>query len=139
MREKNCAMTGRIRINEDNLFARLVAGSFLLSAVAAALTALLVSPRFGLSLLAGGVLATANFVWLRRGLEATLQMNSGNPTTASRFAVLRFLLRLAIMGVLLYLLIVVLKANVFGLLVGLSVLVINITLLSILLSTRKGG
>lgn len=129
-------MTGRTRINEDNIFSWLVAGSLLLSAVSGAMLALLVSPRFGISLFAGGVLATANFLWLRRGLEAALRLL---PDNASRFAVLRFLLRLAIMAFLLYLLIVRLDADIFGLLLGLSVLVINITALSIYLSTRKGG
>ena len=129
-------MTGRTRINEDNIFPRLVAGSLILSAVLGAASALVFSPRFGLSLLAGGLLATANFLWLRRGLEAALRLTPG---TASRVAVLRFLLRLAIMAFLLYVLIVRLGADIFGLLLGLSVLVINITVLSIYLSTRKGG
>ena len=129
-------MTGRTRINEDNIFPRLVAASLLLSAVLGMVSALIFSPRFGVSLLAGGLLATANFIWLRRGLEASLQQDPG---IASRFAVMRFLLRLAIMALLLYLLIVVLGADIFGLLLGLSVLVVNITVFSIYLSTRKGG
>ena len=129
-------MTGRTRITEDNIFLWLVAGSLLLSAVSGAASALFISPRFGISLFAGGVLATANFLWLRRGLEAALQLL---PENASRFAIFRFLLRLAIMAVLLYFLIVRLGADIFGLLLGLSVLVINITAFSIYLSTRKGG
>jgi hypothetical protein len=129
-------MMGRIRINEDNIFPRLVAGSLLMSAVLGAITALIFTPSFGASLLAGGLLATANFIWLRRGLEAALRLNPG---IASRVALLRFLLRLAIMALLLYFLIVVLGANIFGLLLGLSVLVVNITIFSIYLSTRKGG
>jgi hypothetical protein len=129
-------MIGRIRINEDNIFPRLVAGSLLMSAVLGAITALIFTPKFGASLLAGGLLATANFIWLRRGLEAALRLNPG---IAPRVALLRFLLRLAIMALLLYFLIVVLGANIFGLLLGLSVLVVNITIFSIYLSTRKGG
>jgi hypothetical protein len=129
-------MTGLTRINEDNIFSWLVAGSLLLSAVAGALLSLVVSPKFGVSLFAGGVLATANFCWLRRGLEAALRLL---PENASRYATLRFLLRLAVMALLLYLLIVSLHANIFGLLLGLSVLVLNITAFSIYFSTRKGG
>ena len=129
-------MTGKIRINEDNIFPRLIAGSLTMSAVFGAASALIFSSRFGVSLLAGGLLATANFIWLRRGLEASLQLNPG---IASRFAVLRFLLRLAVMALLLYVLIVTLGADIFGLLLGLSVLVINIIIFSIYLSTRKGG
>ena len=129
-------MTGRTRINEDNIFPRLVAGSLILSAVLGAASALFLSVRFGASLFAGGLLATANFMWLRRGLESALRLNPG---IAQRFATLRFLLRLAIMALLLYVLIVRLGADIFGLLLGLSVLVVNITAFSIYLSTRKGG
>ena len=107
-----------------------------MSAVFGAASALLFSPRFGFSLLAGGLLATANFMSLRRGLEAALRLQ---PATASRFATFRFLLRLAVMALLLYVLIVTLGADIFGLLLGLSVLVINILIFSIYLSTRKGG
>jgi asparagine N-glycosylation enzyme membrane subunit Stt3 len=129
-------MTGPIRINEDNIFPRLVAGSLLMSVALGAVTACLCSLTFGVSLMAGGLLATANFIWLRRGLEAALRLSPG---IAPRVAIFRFLLRLAIMALLLYVLIVVLGANIFGLLLGLSVLVINITIFSIYLSTRKGG
>ena len=129
-------MTGRMRINEGNIFPALVAGSLLLSVLLGVVTCLAVSIRFGISLFAGGVLATANFLWLRRGLEAALRLL---PANASRYAVLRYLLRLAVMALLLYILIVRLHADVFGLLLGLSVLVLNITAFSIYLSTRKGG
>jgi len=129
-------MKGRTRINEDNIFPWLVRGSLLLSAVLGAVCALFISPGFGGSLFVGGVLATANFLWLRRGLEAALQMQ---PRNASRFATLRFILRLAIMAFLLYLLIVKVGVDIFGLLLGLSALVLNITAFSIYLSTRKGG
>lgn len=129
-------MTDRTKINEANLFPKLVTGSLLMSAVLAVLTALLVSLKFGLSLLAGGLLATANFIWLRRGLESVLALT---PSLAPKLATLRFILRLAIMAGFLYLLIVVLGADIFGILIGLSILVINIILFSIYLSTRKGG
>ncbi|GFO53598.1 hypothetical protein GMSM_06050 [Geomonas sp. Red276] len=129
-------MAGRTTINEDNIFPRLVIGSLALAAVAGAATALLVSAGFGISLFTGGVLATANFLWIRRGLQAALAQL---PANASRFALFRFILRLAIMALLLYVLIVKLKASIFGLVIGLSVVVINIIAFSIYLSVRKGG
>ena len=129
-------MAGQTKINEDNIFQWLVAGSLSLAAVAGMLTALVISPRFGISLFAGGVLATANFLWIRRGLEAMLKMM---PANASRFALMRYLLRLAILALLLYVLIVLLHAHIIGLLVGLSVLVINIIAFSIYLLSSKGG
>ncbi|QXE90164.1 ATP synthase subunit I [Geomonas subterranea] len=124
------------RINESNIFSWLVRGSLLLSAVLGAAGALLFSPRFGASLFVGGLLALANFFWIRAGLEAALRLQ---PRNASRFAIMRYVLRLAIMAAFLYLLIVVLKADIFGLVIGLSVLVLNIIAFSIYLSTRKGG
>ena len=101
-----------------------------------AATAAMISPRFGISLFAGGLLATANFLWLRRGLTAALRLHA---SVAVRFAIFRYLLRLAVMALLLYFLIVRLNADIFGLLLGLSILVLNITAFSIYLSTRKGG
>jgi hypothetical protein len=129
-------MTEKAKINEDNIGSALVGGSLLLSVVLGAITALLISPRFGISLLGGGVLATADFLWIKRGLQAALSML---PANASRFAMMRYVLRLAVMAMLLYVAIVVLKANIFGLLIGLSLLVLNIIIFSIYLSTRKGG
>lgn len=129
-------MKGPAKINEDNIFQWLLGGSLLLSTVLGVVTALAVSPRFGASLFVGGVLASANFVWLRRGLVATLRQHVDG---ATRFAILRYVSRLAVMGVLLYLLIAHLGVNIFGLLIGLSALVLNITALTIYLSTRKGG
>ena len=124
------------RINVDEAFPLLVKGSLLLTALLALLTALLVSARFGSSLLAGGLLATANFCWLRRALQGALQLDA---RVAHRFATLRYLLRLAVMALLLYLLIVKLAVDVFGLLAGLSVLVAAIIIFSLLISTREGG
>ena len=91
-------MAGTTRINEGNIFSWLVGGSLALTAVLGAVCVLLLSPRFGISLIAGGVLAVANFLWIRSGLEAALRLQ---PRNASRFAVLRYLLRLAIMAALL--------------------------------------
>jgi hypothetical protein len=129
-------MTSKTRINEDNIFPCLLLGSALVTIVLAAAMAFLRSPGSGASVLAGGLLAIANFLWIRRGLEAALTQL---PANASRFALLRYLLRLAIMAVLLYVVIVELKADIWGLLLGLSVLVLNIIAFSIYLSTRKGG
>lgn len=129
-------MTGRIKLNEDNIVPWLIRGCLIVSVVLGAAGALLVSPRFGGSLFIGGLLATIDFVWLRRGLVATLQQHA---STATRFATVRFFSRLAVMAVVLYFLIVRVGVDIFGLVIGLSVLVLNITAFSIYLSTRKGG
>ncbi|UFS72311.1 ATP synthase subunit I [Geomonas sp. RF6] len=125
-----------MKINEDNIFPVLVAGTLIVTAAVSALSAFVASGRFALSVLAGGVLATANFCWLRAGLAAVLGMAEG---PAARFAVMRYLLRLAIVGLLLYVLVVPLRADVIGLLLGLSILVLTLITFSLYICTRKGG
>ena len=129
-------MMDRIRIDEDNIFWWLVAGSLFLTVVLGAATALMISGRFGMSVVAGGLLATGNFFRLRRGLESLLRLR---PNNAPQLAVARLIFRLATLGLVLYVLMVHLHADIFGLLLGLSVLVINIMAFSIYMSTRKGG
>jgi hypothetical protein len=129
-------MMDRIRIDEDNIFWWLVAGSLVLTVVLGAATALIISVKFGFSVVAGGLLATGNFFWLRRGVESLLRIR---PNNAPQLAVVRLVVRLATLGLVLYVLIVHLHADIFGLLLGLSVLVFNIMAFSIYMSTRKGG
>lgn len=129
-------MMDRIRIDEDNIFWWLVAGSVFLTVVLGAATALMISGRFGISVVAGGLLATGNFFRLRRALESLL---TARPNNAPQLAVVRLIVRLATMGLVLYVLIVHLHVDIFGLLLGLSVLVMNIMAFSIYMSTRKGG
>jgi hypothetical protein len=57
---------------------------------------------------------------------------------ASRFAQVRYVVRLALMALVIWLLIVRVGIDVIGLLIGLSVLVINIIALSIYRLTLKG-
>ena len=126
-----------IRITEDNLFTVLTRGSWLLVALLALGGLITVSAAFALSVLVGGMLAIANFYWLRSILRRALDQQADR---ASRFAQLRYLLRFALLGVAIYLLVVVGKADVIGLLLGLSVLVISIIGVAIYYSvTLKGG
>jgi hypothetical protein len=96
---------------------------------------LLGSLRFTLGVLAGGVLAIANFYWLRSILARTFRLQ---PEKASRFALLRYVIRLAVLAVAIYVLIVYCRADIFGLLLGLSVLVFNIIALSIYMISSQG-
>jgi hypothetical protein len=81
------------------------------------------------------VLALANFFWLRSILSRSLSLDA---RTAPRFAVFRYLVRLTLMAVAVYLLVVYCKADIFGLLLGLSVLVFNIIALSIYMISTQG-
>ena len=125
-----------VKIHEDNIFTFLICGSLILLVILSLVGLVFGSLIFAGSILIGGLLALANFYWLRTVLQRTLQIQRSN---AQQFAQLRYLLRLAVLGIAVYLLIVYTAINVFGLLIGLSVLVLNIVGLSVYMSTLKGG
>ena len=126
-----------VKINENNIFTLLIRGSCVALAVLTIFGVILGSLKFGASILIGGLLAIANFFWLRNILQRTLLLQ---PQTASRFALVRYIVRLALLGVVLFLLITYFDVDIFGLLLGLSVLVITIIALSLYyMSTLKGG
>jgi len=77
----------------------------------------------------------ANFFWLRSILTRSLDLDA---RTAPRFAVLRYLVRLTLLAVAVYILAVYCKADLIGLLLGLSVLVFNIIAVSIYMISTQG-
>jgi hypothetical protein len=125
-----------VKIHEDNIFTLLIRGSLILLTILTLGGLLFGSVNFAGSVLIGGLLALTNFYWLRSILGRALQLNQ---KSAQQFTQLRYLLRLALLGLTMYLLIVYTRADIFGLLIGLSVLAFNIAALSIYMSTRKGG
>jgi hypothetical protein len=124
-----------VKINEDNIVTVLTFGSLALLALLAAAGVLLGSVRFGLSVIGGGVLALANFYWLKTVLVRSLLLQAD---TAPRFALIRYIVRLTALAGAVYLLLVYCRADVFGLLLGLSVLVLNIIALSFYMISTKG-
>jgi ATP synthase I subunit len=125
-----------VKINDHNIVAVLTGGSLVLTLLIAMGGAFCISLKFAAGVTTGGMLAMANFLWLVSALKRVLMLPVAE---ASRFAYLRYLLRLAVMGGLLYLLIVRLGIDIFGLLLGLSVLVFSITGLALYKLTCKGG
>ncbi|BDV44761.1 hypothetical protein GURASL_36840 [Geotalea uraniireducens] len=123
------------RISERNLIALTSVGSGILLLLFTAGGFVFVSGRFAVGVLAGGCLILANQYWLLRAMRRALNLQ---PHQAASFAALRFLLRLMITAGLVYVLVVEIGVDIFGLLVGLSVLVITITVLAIYLFAAKG-
>lgn len=96
-----------------------VLGVFLL------LSGLLASADFTLGILAGGLISILNFFGLCRGLQSIF----GNPEGkgAGKSSVMfKYLSRLVITGVILYLVLVKTTADIFGLVIGLSTVVFSI-------------
>jgi hypothetical protein len=125
-----------VRITDDNLLTFVTACSGCLVAVFTIAGWIFVSGRFAVSVAAGGCLALQNFFWLRSALLKILQMPAEKAFQAANF---RYLLRLAALAFILWLLIVKAGLNIFGLLAGLSVLVISIVLVSIYKLLHSGG
>lgn len=117
-----------VKINEDNLFTVLSLGSWLTMLLFALAGGLFGSARFAGGVMAGGLLVIANFYWLRNILERFLQVPGQQ---AVRFVQLRYLLRLALISVAIYFLIVRTGISIFGLILGLSVVVVNIFILTL--------
>jgi len=123
-------------INEDNLFAVIIKGSLALLAVLSAAGFILFSVKAGLGVLAGGVIAVVNFAWLRNVLQRILGLM---PARSNQYAQLRFVARFAATGLVLYVIITSGWFSLAGLLVGLSVIVVNIIALSLYSALRTGG
>lgn len=126
----------KVRIDDENIVTVLNAGSLILLALMAVAGLLLVSRNFALGVLTGGVLAIANFNWLHSIIKRALLLSANK---ADSFARIRYVLRLAIVALIIGILIVRYNIDLIGLLVGLSVLVINIFALTIYRLISKGG
>jgi hypothetical protein len=111
----------RIRITDENLLPAMFRFSWLLLLILTVAGLLLGSGIFSLSILVGGVLAIANNYWLTNILQRILLQQRSDAVT---YAVLRFFLRYLLLAVAV-LTVLRMGANIAGLLLGLSTLVIT--------------
>ncbi len=89
--------------------------------------------KFALGVLLGGFISIINFHWLVRGLRKAFQ-NLGDEGNIKTPIMIKYAIRLVITGIVLYLLISGGTVNVVGLVIGLSVVVINI-IITLIIST----
>lgn len=82
---------------------------------------------FSLGVLAGGLTAIGGFYWLRRSLVRLLEQPAGGARFRYQFG---YLGRLLVLATLLAVLVAIVKVHPFGLIVGLSVVVINLFLMT---------
>jgi hypothetical protein len=90
--------------------------------------------KFSLGVLLGGFISILNFYWMEKGLRGLFQKTGGNVKGP---VLIKYYIRLAITAVVLYFLIAYETVNVIGLLIGLSVVVINIIITVIFSLTKK--
>src|SRR5664279_3428019 len=86
-------------INEDNLFAVIIKGSLGLLAVLTVGGYVLFSGKVALGVLAGGIIAIVNFLWMRNVLQRILGLL---PANANRYALMRYIARMTATGFALY-------------------------------------
>ena len=122
------------RTEKDPLQKRLEITNWILLAVLVAGSLFLQSPRFSLGILLGGLISIVNFHWLYRNLLSVFQKHLNRARAA---LMLRYYLRLAVTAIALYWIISRNLVDVIGLVIGLSVVVLNIVLTTLLALSRK--
>ncbi|HPQ45032.1 MAG TPA: ATP synthase subunit I [Syntrophales bacterium] len=98
-------------------------GNWVLLGVFLILSFLFLSKGFTLGVLLGGLISIANFHWLYRDLRGSFMKHADR---AKPFMMIKYYIRFIVTGVVLFFIITRTPAHVFGLLLGLSLVVINI-------------
>lgn len=108
---------------DRDLLAEMARRNWIILALLLAASALARNPDFTLGVLCGGLTVVAGYQWLHSALVKALRRSEAG---AARSFQVGYLLRLLALAVVLGLLIAVAKVNIVGLVIGLSVVVINI-------------
>jgi len=73
--------------------------------------------------LVGGLVAIGGFLWMRRSLDRLLEQPTGGARFRYQFG---YIVRLAVLAIILAVLVAIVRIHTVGLIVGLSVVVINL-------------
>jgi hypothetical protein len=122
LREKD-PLQKRLEIMNWIILAALLVGSLLLG-----------SARFSLGVLCGGLISVINFHWLYHNL---LSVFANQFIRAKSALMIRYYIRLAVTALVLYWVISSRHVDVIGLVIGLSVVFMNIVLTTILVLSKK--
>ena len=119
--------------NDDQLLGELARRNWIIFAVLLVLSLLFRDKDLTLGVASGGLIAVCGYQWLQLSLIKALSA-SGEP--AVKGFQISYILRLGALAVMLVLLIAVVKVNPLGLIIGLSVVVINIMLTTVKRATK---
>jgi hypothetical protein len=122
------------RIGNDPLQRRLELTNWVVLLIFVAVSAPFMSAKFTFGVAAGGLICIVNYHWLKRSLRAVFAQLSGNPRGA---VMVRYYIRFVLTAVVLFVLISRYLVDVIGLLIGLSVVVINIVATIIVMFAKK--
>ncbi|KAF0154912.1 MAG: hypothetical protein FD159_2391 [Syntrophaceae bacterium] len=121
-------------IAKDPLQKRIEITNWIILAVLFILSVIIAPIKFALGILIGGFISIVNFHWMERGLQGFFEKTSGNVKGP---VMIKYYLRLAITAVVLFFLIANETVHVIGLIIGLSVVIINIILTLIISAAKK--
>ena len=120
-------------IEKDPLQQKLEKLNWAILALLVLLSLIFMKPPFTLGVLLGGLISIMNFIWLKRDLRVVFGSLTGRAKAAVMF---RYYIRFFVSAVIIFFIITRTVADVLGLLVGLSIVVINI-ILSLLMNLSK--
>ncbi|MEE9911441.1 MAG: ATP synthase subunit I [Deltaproteobacteria bacterium] len=121
-------------IAKDPLQKRLEIANWIILAILFIPSLIFAPTKFSLGVLLGGFISILNFYGMELGLRGLFKNPAGN---VKRPTMVKYYIRLALTAVVLYFLIAAETVNVIGLIIGLSVVVINITIMMITTLAKK--
>ena len=122
------------RIEKDPIQKRLEITNWIILAALVGASLLLGSSRLSLGLLCGGLISVINFHWLYRNLMSVF---AKNPDGAKKAVLIHYYIRLAVTAFLLFWIISGDRVDIIGLVIGLSVVPLNMILTTIMVLTKK--
>lgn len=123
-------------IVKDPLQKRIEIANWIILAVLFGISLIFAPLKFAFGVLIGGFISIVNFHWMGSGLRKVFKNPGGNVKGP---VMVKYYIRLAVTAVALYFLIAYDTVNVIGLLIGLSVVIINITVTLITALTKKNS
>jgi len=100
-------------------------GNWVVLGIFSIVSFLFMSGMFAMGVLLGGLISIVNFRWLSRDLGIVFLKHADR---AKPFIIAKYYIRIIVMGIVLFFVITSMQVDVLGLLLGLSVVVINIIL-----------
>ena len=113
-------------LQDEALLKRIERSNWVLLALLASGAFAFLSRKFALGVCVGGVLAIANFFLMKRNLSRALDTGTGGGSRL--FYLLKYCLRFLALGVIIAILLIKGWVSPFGMLLGLSIIVIGIVL-----------
>jgi hypothetical protein len=121
-------------IEKDPLQKRLEITNWIVLAVFLSISAVFLPNRFTLGILLGGLISILNFHWLYHNLKNVFQ----SLTERAKSSIMaKYYLRFILTAILLFIIITKDLVHVLGLLIGLSIVVINIVMTTIMMISKK--